>query len=290
MYGTLSALVTPFIEGRLDLLGLETHIVRQCAAGVGIVLLGTTGEGPTVTDAERSLLLQKASQTLQGRVPLLVATGCHSTQTTIERTLQAAAHGASGVLVVSPYYNRPTQEGLRQHFTAVAEASPLPLLLYNSPSRTGVHLELSTVCKLAEISNIVGIKEASGNLFHVAELLAALRRARPDFAVLSGDDALTLPMMALGAQGVISVASNLVPERVSALVQAAAQERLQEARTLHEALMPLFKALTLEVNPIPIKAALALAGLPGGECRLPLSRLQEVHRLRLAEVLQEVLS
>lgn len=283
---TVTALITPFRGKEVDLEGLALLIQRQIAARVGgILLLGTTGEAATLTQEERSAIIRRAVQEGKGQIPIWVGTGRNSTQETIEETRKAHEMGAHIALVVAPYYNKPSQEGLYRHFEAVARSSLLPIILYNVPSRTGVHLEPATVLRLAILERVIGIKEASGHVLAANDLLAS---APDPFSVWSGDDVLTLPMMALGAKGVISVVSNLVPEKIVQLVSAIEDNRWSEARALHYSLLPLFKAAFIDVNPVPIKEAMALSGLPAGGVRLPLCEMSAAHRSILSSALCQV--
>ncbi len=266
MSGTITALVTPFrADGALDEAALEVIIGEQLHAEVeGLVLLGTTGESPTVSAEEAGRILAIAVRLAQGKTRIIAGCGSNDTRKTISAARQAHEMGVDALLVVSPYYNKPTQEGLARHFLAVAEATPLPLIVYNIPGRTGVNITCDTMLRLAEHSRIVAAKEASGDLNQIADLLAA---APEDFSVLSGDDGLTLPILALGGRGVISVVSNLVPGRVKKLVDSALGDDFRAARAIHERLLPLIRACFLETNPIPIKTALARWG-----------RIQEIFR------------
>jgi 4-hydroxy-tetrahydrodipicolinate synthase len=261
------ALVTPFRAGAVDYGQLRRLINWQIAQGVPVLCpAGTTGECPTLTVDEHERVIATAVEHTAGRARVLAGTGSNATAETVRMTQFAARAGADGALVVTPYYNRPTQEGLFAHFDRIAEAVDLPLVVYNVPSRTGCNLEPATVERLARCANIVGIKEASGSLDQVSSILA-----RTDLTVLSGDDSLTLPMLAAGAEGVISVVANLVPRDVVALIQAFRRGDLAEARRLHARLFPLCRALLgVASNPIPVKQAMAMLGRGNGELRLPL--------------------
>lgn len=268
--GVFTALVTPFTPdgAAIDLDHLEDQIAFQGAGGVrGVVLAGTTGEAPTLTHAEW-LVLARAGIAAARRHGLLavLGTGSNATAHAVELQHLAADLGAHATLSVCPYYNRPTQEGLYRHFRAVAEATPIPVIVYNIPSRTGVALQAGTLARLAEIPTVVAVKESSGSVDAAGEFAARV----PDLAVLSGDDALTLPMLAVGAVGVVSVVSNLLPRDVVRLCEAYAQGLVGEALAIHRALLPLVRALTAETNPIPIKGALRLVGRDSGTVRLPL--------------------
>jgi 4-hydroxy-tetrahydrodipicolinate synthase len=278
--GTYTAMVTPFKDGRFDAPALDRLIQFQIKSGVdGIVPVGTTGESPTVDYEEHIEIIALAVKFAAGKIKVLAGTGANSTKEAIHLTHHAEKNGADGSLQVAPYYNKPTQEGLFQHFRAVAGATKLPIVLYNIPSRCGVEIGVDTVCRLArECKNIIGIKEAGGNPDRVSQLRAALG---PQFTILSGDDSLTLPFMALGAQGVISVASNVIPREVAQMVKAFARGDARRAGRLHAKFYPLFKDLFLEANPVPVKAALAMIGIIKEEYRLPLVPMSAANRARL---------
>ncbi|MCS7091636.1 MAG: 4-hydroxy-tetrahydrodipicolinate synthase [Verrucomicrobiota bacterium] len=284
--GTYTALVTPFREGRIDELALKRLIELQIRGGVdGLVPVGTTGESATLDYDEHIRVIELTVQAVAGRVRVMAGTGANSTREAIELTRRAEAVGADAALLVAPYYNRPTQEGLFQHFREVARATRLPLFLYNIPSRCGVEIGVETVQRLAQACpNVVGIKEAGGNADRVSQLRSVLGTR---FVILSGDDALTLPFMAVGAEGVVSVASNVIPREVSRMVRAFAEGRVKEARRLHLQFYPLFKDLFLETNPIPVKAALAMMGLVAEEYRLPLVPMAPANRERLVQTLKK---
>lgn len=282
--GTHTALVTPFKAGRVDENAFERLIKAQIRGGVdGIVPVGTTGESPTLNQEEHIRVIQLAVELAQGRVKVIAGTGANSTAEAIALTQAAEEAGADASLQVAPYYNRPTQEGLFQHFHAVARSTRLPILLYSIPGRCGVEIAVDTVNRLAHDSvNIVGIKEAGGNADRVSQLRAVLP---PSFTILSGDDALTLPFMSLGAQGVISVASNIIPRAVSNLVRAFQLRKPALALKLHAKYYPVFKDLFIETNPVPVKAAMAMLGQCDEEVRLPLVPLSTASRARLRETL-----
>jgi 4-hydroxy-tetrahydrodipicolinate synthase len=270
--GTYTAMVTPFRNGQLDEPALEGLIKLQIKGGVdGIVPVGTTGESPTVDCAEHIRIIELAVKFANKKIKVLAGTGANATSEAIALTQAAEKVGADGSLQVAPYYNKPTQEGLHQHFRAIAHATKLPLVLYNIPGRCGVEIGIETVKRLArENKNIVGIKEAGGSCDRVSQLRAALD---PKFTILSGDDSLTLPFMAVGAQGVISVASNVIPREVSQMVKLFASGKSASALRLHEKFYPLFKDLFIETNPTPVKAALAMMKLIEEEYRLPLVQM-----------------
>lgn len=281
--GTLPALVTPFRDGRVDEDALRALIERAIEGGVdGLVPCGTTGESVTLSDAEHARVVAITVEQAKGRVPVIAGAGTVSTAHTIELAKGARAAGADGLLLVCPYYNRPTQSGLEAHFRAVCEAVPLPAVLYNIPGRTGVDLSVDTLERLASVRSIVAIKEATGNVLRSQQILA---RCGDRFAVLSGDDALTLPILAVGGAGVISVTANLLPSETSAVTRLFAQGCVEEARAAHLALLPVHEAMFLESNPGPVKAALAERGLLAREVRLPLAWPSEGTVARIREVL-----
>ena len=267
--GTYTAIVTPFKKGRIDEAALERLIKIQIKGGVdGIVPVGTTGESPTVNYDEHVHIIALSVKFAAGKIKVLAGTGGNSTSEAIYLTEHAERVGADGTLQVAPYYNKPTQEGLFQHFCEVVKKTRLPVMLYSIPGRCGIEIGVDTTKRLAaECKNIIGMKEAGGNPDRVSQLRAALG---PRFEIMSGDDSLTLPFMAVGAHGVISVASNVIPRQVSEMVNAFASGKIQNALKLHEKYYPLFKDLFIETNPCPVKAALAMLGQIEEEFRLPL--------------------
>jgi 4-hydroxy-tetrahydrodipicolinate synthase len=283
--GTYTAIVTPFKNGQLDVPALEHLIKAQVKGGVdGIVPVGTTGESPTVSYDEHIEIIRLSVKFAAGKIKVLAGTGGNSTTEAIYLTKEAEKAGADGSLQVAPYYNKPTQEGLFQHFHAIARATKLPVVLYSIPGRCGVEIAVDTVDRLAHDSvNIVGIKEAGGNPDRVSQLRATLG---DKFTILSGDDSLTLPFMAVGAQGVISVASNVIPREVSHMVRAFAMGKPAVALKLHRKFYPLFKDLFLETNPVPVKAALAMLGVIREEYRLPLVAMSAANRDKLHKTLK----
>jgi 4-hydroxy-tetrahydrodipicolinate synthase len=284
--GTFTALVTPFHDSGIDVFAFEELIEAQVAAGItGIVAIGTTGESPTLLHEEREQVIGLAVAKAKKRCVVLAGTGSNSTQHAIADTKLAEKLGVDAALLVAPYYNKPSQEGLFRHFGAIAEATSLPIMLYNIPGRCSVDILPETVQRLArEWGNIVSIKEASGSVERVGEL----RRRLPDaFTILSGDDSLTLPFMAVGAAGVVSVASNLFPSEVCELVRACESGDLQSATKLHRKLLPLFKDLFIEPNPVPVKTALAWRGAMSAKVRLPLCEMSEANQARLRKTLEE---
>ena len=284
--GTFTALVTPFRNGGIDVSGFETLIETQIAAGItGIVAIGTTGESPTLSHAEREQLIRLAVATANKRCLVLAGTGSNATEHAVADTKLAEKLGVDGALLVAPYYNKPSQEGLFRHFKAIADATSLPIMLYNIPGRCGVDISPESVVRLAkECRNIVSIKEASGSVERVSDLR---RRLPESFSILSGDDSLTLPFMAVGAAGVVSVASNLFPSEVCALIRACESADFKSAEKLHRKLLPLFKDLFIEPNPVPVKTALSWRGAMSGEVRLPLCEMSEVNQARLRETVEK---
>jgi 4-hydroxy-tetrahydrodipicolinate synthase len=282
--GTYTALVTPFKQGRIDEAALQRLIKMQIKAGVdGIVPVGTTGESPTVNYEEHVEIIALSVKFAAGKIKVLAGTGGNSTSEAIFLTRRAGKASADGSLQVAPYYNKPTQEGLFQHFRAIARATHLPIVLYSVPSRCGVEIGVDTIQRLAKAcKNVVGIKEAGGNPDRVSQIRAALGLR---FEILSGDDSLTLPFMSVGAQGVISVASNVIPKQVAQMVNAFAQGRLTAALKIHNTYHPLFKDLFIETNPIPVKAALAMMGQIEEEYRLPLVPMSAKNRATLQATL-----
>jgi len=268
-HGSLVAIVTPFKKGKLDEKALGDLIDWQIAQGThGIVPCGTTGESATLTHEEHERVVAFTVEAARGRVPVIAGSGSNSTDEAIALTKHAKKAGADGALLITPYYNKPTQEGLYRHYKAVAEAVDLPIVLYNIPGRTSVNMLPPTVARLSSIKHIVAIKEGSGSLQQVSDIVQACGER---MTVLSGDDALTLPMMALGAKGVITVTANIVPKDMAQMVEAFAAGKLADARKLHYKMSPLFAALFLETNPIPVKEAMGMMGKCSAELRLPLS-------------------
>lgn len=284
--GTFTAVVTPFRSDGIDDSAFGKLIETQIAAGItGIVAIGTTGESPTLSHDEREQLVRLAVATVNKRCLVLAGTGSNATQHAVADTKTAEALGVDGALLVAPYYNKPSQEGLFRHFKAIADATSLPIMLYNIPGRCSVDILPETVARLAkECRNIVCIKEASGSVERVSDLR---RRLPESFTILSGDDSLTLPFMAVGASGVVSVASNLFPAEICALVRACEEGDLKSATKLHRKLLPLFKDLFVEPNPVPVKTALGWRGAMSGEVRLPLCEMSEANQLRLRKTLEE---
>jgi len=285
--GTGTALVTPFRrDGALDELALHGLIQRQIDAGIDfLVPCGTTGESPTLTREEHLRVVEITVQLAKGKVPVLAGAGGYNTNEVIAHARELAAVGVDGILSVTPYYNKPTQEGLYQHFSAIARAVSLPIILYSVQGRTGVNLDPATVMRLAEIQNIVGIKEASGN---ISQMAAILNVVSEDFIVLSGDDAITLPLMALGGRGVISVVANEIPGEMTELTRLASSGDFAGAREIHRRYHPLMEINFVESNPIPVKAALAEMDLLEPVWRLPLVPPKAENRARIRAVLESL--
>jgi 4-hydroxy-tetrahydrodipicolinate synthase len=283
--GTYTAIVTPFSGGNIDEHALERLIKSQIKAGVdGIVPVGTTGESPTVSYEEHIHIIALSVKFAAGRIKVLAGTGGNSTHEAVYLTQEAEKAGADGSLQVAPYYNKPTQEGLFQHFREVARETKLPIVLYSIPGRCGIEIGVETVKRLAQAcKTIIGIKEAGGNPDRVSQLRAALG---PRFEILSGDDSLTLSFMAVGAQGVISVASNIIPRQITQMVDAFAAGKVRPAQKLHQKYYPLFKDLFIESNPVPVKAALAMLGQIKEDYRLPLVPMNAKNRQTLEATLK----
>ena len=285
--GTGTALVTPFRrDGALDEPTLRALVKRQIDAGINfLVPCGTTGESPTLTHQEHLRVVELAVELAKGKAPVLAGAGGYNTAEVITLARELAELGANGILSVTPYYNKPSQEGLYQHFRAIAEAISLPIILYSVQGRTGVNIEPPTVQRLSQIKNIIGIKEASGNIAQMSTILNAVPE---DFLVLSGDDAITLPLMALGGHGVISVASNEIPAEMTALTRLALAGDFAGARQIHRHFLPLMEINFVESNPIPVKAALAEMRLLEPVWRLPLVAPKPENRARIRAVLESL--
>jgi 4-hydroxy-tetrahydrodipicolinate synthase len=285
--GCGTALITPFTRsGAVDETAVRRLARRQIDAGIHfLVPCGTTGETPTLTEAERLRVVELVVAEAKGRVPVLAGAGGYNTHEVIETAQQMARAGADGILSVTPYYNKPTQEGLYQHYKAIADAVPLPIVIYNVPGRTGVNVDVSTIVRLSAVPNIVGVKEASGNVTQMCEICAAVPS---EFLVLSGDDALTLPVMSVGGRGIVSVVSNEVPAEMAKMVELAAAGDFAGARRIHTELFPLMQINFIESSPIPVKAAMAMMGLTEEVYRLPLVPPRPASRDRIANVLREL--
>ena len=289
--GSMVALVTPFRkpEGgggdEVDVAALQKLVEFHIKEGTSaIVPCGTTGESATLSHEEHEQVIEMVIQTARGRVAVIAGTGSNNTQEALRFTRHAQQAGADGALLISPYYNKPTQEGLVQHFRAVAEAVEIPIVVYNIASRTGVNIEPETFARLAKIRNIAGVKESSGNLEQMSRIKAA---TGDEFALISGDDALTLPVLAIGGTGVISVVANIVPKQVAQMVEAFRRGNLARARRIHYEILPLVRAMFIETNPIPVKTAMGLMKMiPDSTLRLPMCPLSPANLARLKEVLR----
>ncbi|MDD4356769.1 MAG: 4-hydroxy-tetrahydrodipicolinate synthase [Smithellaceae bacterium] len=281
--GAITALVTPFKDGKVDEKALRELIEFQIAGGIdGLVPCGTTGESPTLTHDEHDRVIEITIDSVKKRVPVIAGTGSNSTAEALRLTQHAYEAGADGALIACPYYNKPTQEGLYQHYELIAQNVPIPIVPYNIPGRTGVNMSPELISRLSKIKNIVGIKEASGSIKQMNDVLDL---CGPEFDVLSGDDGFTLPLMAIGGKGVISVTSNIVPAEMAAMVDAIDEGNLARARGLHQKMSPLFDVLFVEVNPTPVKAALALMGKIEYEYRLPLCKMAPANYEKLKKVM-----
>ena len=281
--GAFTALVTPFANGKVDFKTLDRLIESQIDAGIsGLVPCGTTGESATLTEQEQKDIIKATVDAAHKRVPVIAGTGSNDTQKTVERTAVAKEFGADAALVITPYYNKPTPSGLLEHYKTVASEVDIPIILYNVPGRTGVSIPVETVAALSQIPNIVAIKEASGNLTYVSEIIGACK-----ITVLSGEDSLTLPILALGGKGTISVVSNILPRQTEELIRAYLNGKIEKAREIHFQMLPLMRALFVETNPAPVKEAMAYLGLIEPEIRLPLVRVGERSRRVIIDALKK---
>ncbi len=283
--GSMVALVTPFRDGEVDVATLQKLVEFHVKSGTSaIVPCGTTGESATLSHEEHEQVIERVIQTARGRVNVIAGTGSNNTQEALRFTRHAQRAGADGALLISPYYNKPTQEGLVQHFRTVAEAVEIPIVIYNIASRTGVNIEPETFGRLAKIRNIAGVKESSGNLEQMSRIKALTGEK---FALISGDDGLTLPVMAIGGTGVISVVANILPKEVAQMVAAFQKGKLEEARKIHYRLLAITKAVFIETNPIPVKTAMGLMKLiPDATLRLPMCAMSPANLAKLKEVLR----
>ena len=283
--GVFTALVTPFRDGEVDEPALRELVELQVAAGVdGVVPCGSTGEAATLTHAEHGRVVEIVVEAARRRIQVLAGTGSNNTRESIELTRHAKRAGADGALLISPYYNKPTQEGIVAHYTAIARDTGFPLVAYNIPARTASNLLPATLARLADVEHVVGVKESCGDIAQISEVIAECPES---FTVLSGDDALILPVLAVGGRGAVSTASNVAPREVVELVRAFRAGDAARALRLHQRLLPLFRALFCETNPIPVKAALVLQGKIRDEIRLPLTKLSQANRQRLQVALKE---
>jgi 4-hydroxy-tetrahydrodipicolinate synthase len=283
--GSFVALVTPFRNGQIDEAKLRELVELHASSGTdGLVPCGTTGESPTLSHDEHKRVVEVVVDAARKRMKILAGTGSNSTSEAVDLTRHAEKAGADGALVVNPYYNKPTQEGLYRHFRAVAESVAIPIVVYNIQGRTAVNVETATMARLVkDVRNVRGVKEASGSLDQMSQVIAA---CGPEFSVLSGDDNVTLPLMAIGGHGVISVIANILPRETAEMVHAALEGDIKRARELHYRLFPLARAAFLETNPIPIKEAMAMAGMLEPEFRLPMCRMSDANRETLRGVLR----
>lgn len=280
----LTAMVTPFDQnGEVDFNAARILVDYLIDNGTdGIVVAGTTGESPTLTSDEKVALFKVVVDAVKGRVPVIAGTGSNNTRASISLTKQAEETGVDGIMLVAPYYNKPSQEGMYQHFKTIAESTPLPIMLYNIPGRCGVNMSVETIVRLAQIENIVAVKEASGNLDAMAEIIS---QAPSDFTLFSGDDGLTLPVLAIGGAGVVSVASHVIGNEMQEMINHFKNGQVQEAASAHRRLLPIMKALFTAPNPAPVKAALNINGVSVGGLRLPLLPLSEEENKALQAVL-----
>jgi 4-hydroxy-tetrahydrodipicolinate synthase len=280
----LTAMVTPFDQhGEVDYNAARTLVNHLIDNGTdGLVVAGTTGESPTLTTEEKVELFKLVVETSAGRVPVIAGTGSNNTRASIKLTKLAEGAGVDGIMLVTPYYNKPSQEGLFQHFKAIAESTSLPVMLYNIPGRSVVNMSVDTVVRLSEINNIVSVKEASGNLDMMTEIIS---RTPENFSLYSGDDGLTLPVLAIGGTGVVSVASHIIGNEMQEMINQFKSGRVQEAATTHQSLLPIMKAMFAAPNPVPVKAALTMQGVQVGDVRLPMIPLTEEEKSALQKVL-----
>lgn len=280
--GSIVALVTPFKDGLIDYDKLGELVEYQIENGTnGIIPCGTTGESPTLSHSEHGEVVSRVIEIAGGRVPVIAGTGSNNTKEAISLTRHAKEAGADGSLMVMPYYNKPTQEGLYEHFRVISEEVDIPIIIYNVPSRTGISIAPETVARLYELKNIVAIKEASGSIDQTSHILYLC-----DITVLSGDDSLTLPIMSVGGKGVVSVVANILPREVSELVSSFLNGEIERSMQIHKSLFPICRAMFIETNPIPVKTAMRLLGRLNGEMRLPLCKMSDAHEKQLQNALE----
>lgn len=283
--GSFVAVVTPFRNNQVDVEKLKELVEFHIKKGTsGIVPCGTTGESPTLSHEEHRLVIETVVKAVNGRIKVIAGTGSNNTNEAIELTRFAKKVGADGCLVITPYYNKPTQNGLYLHFKQIAETVDIPVVMYNVPGRTGINMIPSTAAKLSKIKNIIGLKEASGNITQISQIV---RECVEEFDVLSGDDAMTFPILAVGGKGVISVAANIAPVEVAGLVEAFNGGDINKSRKMHLKMLPLFEAMFYETNPIPVKTSMNLMGMISDEIRLPLCKMSEENLAKLKAILKE---
>ena len=281
--GSLVAMVTPFKNGVVDYVKLGELVDYHIENGTNAIIpCGTTGESPTLTHKEHGEIVGKVIEVANGRIPVIAGTGSNNTSEAISLTRHAKETGADGSLLITPYYNKPTQQGLYDHYKAILDEVDIPIIIYNVPSRTGVSISPETVARLSEFKNIVAVKEATGDIDQASQIMNMC-----DITVLSGDDSLTLPIMSVGGKGVVSVLANILPRDVSELVSSFLKGEIENSQRLHRSIFPLCKAMFIETNPIPVKTAMKLLGRLNGEMRLPLSNMSEEHERQLKKVLEE---
>ncbi len=285
--GVYPAIITPFTEEKeINENGLKDNLDFYIENGVsGVVPNGTTGESATLSHKEHKRVTEITVNHVNGRVPVIAGTGSNSTREAIELTQHAEKVGADVAMIITPYYNKPTDKGLKKHYKKIAKKTELPILMYNVPSRTGTNMGPNVVSELSQVENIIGVKEASGDIDQVSRII---EKTPDNFYVLSGDDKLTLPIISLGGNGVVSVAGNIAPAQMSEMVSYANKNKLTEARELHYKLSPLFRALFLETNPIPVKTAADILGLEAGPFRLPMADISQENKQKLKNVLEKV--
>ncbi len=281
--GSIVAMVTPFRDGVVDFDKLEELVDYHVENGTNAIIpCGTTGESPTLTHSEHGEVIGKVIEVANGRIPVIAGTGSNNTSEAVSLTRHAKKAGADGSLIITPYYNKPTQQGLYDHYKAILDEVDIPVIIYNVPSRTGVSISPETVARLFEFKNIVAIKEATGDIDQASQIINLC-----DITVLSGDDSLTLPIMSIGGKGVVSVVANILPGEISELTSSILKGEIENSQRLHKSLFPLCKAMFIETNPIPVKTAMKLLGRLNGEMRLPLCNMSEEHEKQLKKVLEK---